>query len=1029
MMSSPQFSRPGAFTTNASEVNYQPSPDNLTAKVQLDQALIDADGAQYANLKDRLDKKDADAKTRLDGHDSTLSSQALTLANKADQSAVTALSNTVTANAQSITNKRDKTTPITGADIDVSSDANKIGLNQLQDAARSAIAGTAAVNAVPAAQSINSSHLAPGAVGFDALDPKISAGFLENGFDSSGAGGYSNATMFNGWGAIIQTTLSDIAKVVIRKGATQSNLSADITVTLWESASSSSLSGATAVQQLTVPLANWNALPVGVDYELALPTPYTPVAGKYYAVTTFSTGKPAVQQSGTNSGTLIGTPSPSLKAWVFDSAGTGNGSDFQTASGYGLYFRLKSSGYYKKPTFTASQITDLSSAPTKLSKIEANGYIDIGRNTPGTERYINSASSAFKGWASIITPDPNLAITKVSIKKSTTVLPVTTNTTVRLIELSTAQIPDVPTPIQEWTILPADWNNFVTTGSEDYLLTLTTPYTAKSGKYYAVSVWNANGINVMQVGYNPGTEAVSLNSASSYFVKGQWTPNVTNDGYRDTSNGAYGLYFGLLTSNALSALKISGAQVPDHDAAIKALKPSKYSFAHEIHFENPLVKKAPNFLDHWLRRDKDLYVVLSGDSIFTHQYSTQNALAGVAAVPPNCDKRAFSGIMWELMQFGSPVYRRFDFGKNALVGAWDATWASADAPFFTESGQFDTYYHSGATNTTDYGNTTPASDLRRTTKVTQSTCPITKFGQDDGNTNYPKRISNAAGAYVTFVIPPGYQKFDFIYETNQQADDSVAVTVIEGAGKVNVNPTQRNFATPVEANGYVFSMKELKDESMDGYDSAIRGKRLFFQKTNINDTVTIKIAKSSDISKYLFYWGVSYWGTATEPNACHLINSARGSSRMGNIYGNRNYRFTGVVPKPDLVIQEATLINNSSDSTDPTSFITDYGKVTGFLDSLGAAEYFIIGSNGHKDRLVEPYVRYWGTAKAEAIKRGHSYLDIQKLLYKSWQFLYPNQEKAWQDYFISLMWDSACHPNDAGTDFFRIMLEPIFDIL
>lgn len=74
------------------------------------------------------------------------------------------LDTTITRVTNVETNKRDKSVKITGADIDITSDDKKIGLNQLNDSARASIAGTAAVNAVPSPSSINSTHIAQGGV-------------------------------------------------------------------------------------------------------------------------------------------------------------------------------------------------------------------------------------------------------------------------------------------------------------------------------------------------------------------------------------------------------------------------------------------------------------------------------------------------------------------------------------------------------------------------------------------------------------------------------------------------------------------------------------------------------------------------------------------------------------------------------------------------------------------------------------------------------------------------------------------------
>lgn len=155
------------------------------------------------------------------------------------------------------------------------------------------------------------------------------------------------------------------------------------------------------------------------------------------------------------------------------------------------------------------------------------------------------------------------------------------------------------------------------------------------------------------------------------------------------------------------------------------------------------------------------------------------ALEGVTRVPPVCDRQALAWNIWQDIKYGAPQYRRFDDGKNALVGEFDTTWASADIPFFTEVGTFKTYYFG---NTNSYENRLTSPGI--TTTPVNEVCPITLFHEGDNQRNIPKRICNDANASIQFVVPSGYKKFDFIYHTATQGDDNVTVTITSGSGKV-----------------------------------------------------------------------------------------------------------------------------------------------------------------------------------------------------------------------------------------------------
>jgi hypothetical protein len=234
----------------------------------------------------------------------------------------------------------------------------------------------------------------------------------------------------------------------------------------------------------------------------------------------------------------------------------------------------------------------------------------------------------------------------------------------------------------------------------------------------------------------------------------------------------------------------------------------------------------------------------------------------------------------------------------------------------------------------------------------------------------------------------------------------------------------------VDANGFKFSTKETHTISEDGYDDGVLCRRLYFQKANINDTVTITITKSSDSTKYFMYWGVTYWGTATEPNACHLLVTGRGSYNPMGMYSKR-FHDIGIW-NIELIIFEHTLINAANAWINNDTIYTDnFTNVYNYIKSLGI-EMFSLMPHAHTTILQNypiRYRQYWNFAKSDSIKKGLPVIDVEKAIYKIWQYKYPNKEISYLSFVQSLMYDGYAHPNDNGFDIYRTLLEPIFDMI
>lgn len=330
---------------------------------------------------------------------------------------------------------------------------------------------------------------------------------------------------------------------------------------------------------------------------------------------------------------------------------------------------------------------------------------------------------------------------------------------------------------------------------------------------------------------------------------------------------------------------------------------------------------------------KDVYLTLCGDSIFAFQSTFTKDEKGVAAVPPTCDKKANANMLWNALGWGNPQYRRFDYGKNSLVGDWDDTWSDDSNAMFTETGTFRTEYI-GQTRREDpnFAGKIGTNVIQVSTKIDEASFPYQFDNSEDSwwQRNIPKRFSNSANASVKFTIPAGYSKFDFLYHAHIHGDN-VTITVDRGNGivKVNTIPNDFNGSGSKEANNATFdlSMTNLT-ESGGGNDTwGIPNRRLYFNITDPSQATTITITKTSNTAKYLIYWGITYWGTSELPYALHINNMAIGGYSQQSIYNLRSAMFK-FVPS-DAIILEMCYNNLAS-----RSFSSQITSMNTYMDSL-----------------------------------------------------------------------------------------------
>lgn len=422
-----------------------------------------------------------------------------------------------------------------------------------------------------------------------------------------------------------------------------------------------------------------------------------------------------------------------------------------------------------------------------------------------------------------------------------------------------------------------------------------------------------------------------------------------------------------------------------------------------------------------MAQDEDLYVVLNGDSVTAWQSTETIPEEGVTNVPPVCDKTATAYQLWKAIQFGQAVYRRFDAGKASLVGDWDSSLIDDSNAVFTEVGSFSTLYN--------HDSIRPLTNPAVTTKQTQGASFPQLFTGWETQRNIPMRFSNTANASITFTIPAGKMKADFIFHAHVLGDD-VTISTNRSNGVVLINDKPNDWANAVEANGCVKSLGYSKSAVQDvtgsaaNDDNGVSNRRLHFKILDTTVATTITITKTSDTSKYIIYWGVSYWGTSVKPYALHLNDQGIGGMTIrqllwfysSNIQWSNcqlqifqipftHYTFqeeySEIKAKIDDVIARATRANIETVFDFPTSDISD------------------ADDDVWKNRTDYSKYMKWCILNNDKEIVG----DAREMTKKVWENNYKG-DMSFSDFLYALFIDTV-HINDRGSQFFKVMFENI----
>jgi hypothetical protein len=291
------------------------------------------------------------------------------------------------------------------------------------------------------------------------------------------------------------------------------------------------------------------------------------------------------------------------------------------------------------------------------------------------------------------------------------------------------------------------------------------------------------------------------------------------------------------------------ARLDDENTKIAASLAEKATQAYVKNLNNALAytrdvnysyvqNKMQNFITHYKNRDKNLVLLMWGDSISARDmHTTYYSANEIAHRPPLMDSKNLCGLLWDRLNWKNTEYRRFDAVDNGV-------------PVFTE------YYGTFRTvNTSNYSTENASWALNWNDIISRNA--VTRF------------IGGSSLKQISFKIKQNVQVCNFIYRAGASCAQTVKLFVNEGFGKVQV--FDETSQTWKEASNYAFSMKDTKNV----YQKRLK---LRCKDDSTFDTTatekTVFVIREDGVTGHLSYWGIEY---SNDPYIFTLINSARGA--------------------------------------------------------------------------------------------------------------------------------------------------------
>ncbi|MHB2155769.1 hypothetical protein ACX8XN_15415 [Calditrichota bacterium GD2] len=411
-----------------------------------------------------------------------------------------------------------------------------------------------------------------------------------------------------------------------------------------------------------------------------------------------------------------------------------------------------------------------------------------------------------------------------------------------------------------------------------------------------------------------------------------------------------------------------------------------------------LQDKLPNFRNKYFNRNKDLTVLILGDSYISRQRHTTYWPEELhPKLPPQMQSQNLAYYIWATLVKNKPKYDRFD---SDLV--------------FKEYGDFLTYEQNEAWDECWINNIFNGYVGTR----------------DDGSIT---RFSISKNAYIEFSWDLSkYEKCNFIYRSDTLAEDNVLVTVSGGPGQIKIEGD-------IEAHNYRFSMYEQNSRNY-GWGNSIYLKRLKFQRVSNMGVVKVRLSKGSN-SKRLLYWGIEKYNGYT----IFVINIARGSHNFYRPPNNLDRFIENDLfgRNPDLIILEQC-INNTPSSSWEYAYDFVWGDRPGFANPNSLKKrsnnwqdfeiftylphwpnsYFVDG------KINEKYMSDWNKTKELFLEKNDvPFIDmanvfIKEAKNKGWNY---GEATVGSGVIGNTFTSDNLHPNDTGTLIYRRHILPVLN--
>lgn len=283
-------------------------------------------------------------------------------------------------------------------------------------------------------------------------------------------------------------------------------------------------------------------------------------------------------------------------------------------------------------------------------------------------------------------------------------------------------------------------------------------------------------------------------------------------------------------------------------------------------------RRLPQWVQHLHRRNKNVNILLVGDSILAREYHTTDyPVEEQTKRPPLLTSKNIASRLWDRLNWNNSEYSRYD--RSGV---------------FSETGGFVTVTTSPSNVASNGINDSVWDD----------------FNNRPGHT---RMFSGAGAASVQYVIAAGTYNANFIYRTDLLGCEVCTVAIAEGNGKVQVF----NGAAWVEANGFTFSMRHPAVSANRGttkFQARLRMRTCdkheggsFDQRAGAK---TITITKSDVTNCRFMYWGIE---TSRDAYILKMINAARGSMNITTMLPYHEDDVADWINEPDaftLVVSE-----------------------------------------------------------------------------------------------------------------------------